>query len=73
MVIVRRTLDVRIVLRPLMKTLAAGAAMGAAAFLLQPIDTIVAIAGSAVVYVGAAFALRAVRLLDLRLLVGRAT
>ena len=73
MVIVRRTLDVRIVLRPLMKTLAAGAAMGAAALLLQPIDTIVAIAGSAAVYVGAAFALRAVRLLDLRLLVGRTT
>jgi O-antigen/teichoic acid export membrane protein len=72
LVIVRRTLGVGVLPRPLLRTLAAGGAMTAVALLLAPVDTIAAIGVSAVVYVGAAFALRAVRPLDLKLLAGRA-
>jgi O-antigen/teichoic acid export membrane protein len=71
--IVRRKLDIHVLSRPLLKTLAAGGAMTAAALLLAPIGTLLAIGGSAAIYVGAAFALRAVRPIDLKLLAGRPT
>jgi O-antigen/teichoic acid export membrane protein len=73
LVIVRRTLEVRVLPRPLLKTLGAGAAMCAAGAVLQPVDTILAAAVSSVVYAGAVLALRAVRPIDLKLLAGRAT
>jgi hypothetical protein len=47
--------------------------MCAAAVMLQPVDAVLAFGVSAVVYTAAVFALRAVRPLDLKLLVGRAT
>jgi hypothetical protein len=73
LVIVRRTLGIHVMPRPVLKTLAAGGAMCAAAVMLQPVDAVLAFGVSAVVYTAAVFALRAVRPLDLKLLVGRAT
>ena len=73
LVIVRRTLHVRVRPTPLLKTLGAGAAMSCAGVLLQPVDTLLAMTVSVAVYAVAVFSLRVVRVLDLKLLVGRTT
>lgn len=73
LVIVRRTLDVGVRPAPLLKTLGAGTAMAGVGLLLQPVDTALAMGASVVVYAAAVFSLRAVRPLDVKLLVGRAT
>jgi O-antigen/teichoic acid export membrane protein len=72
-VIVRRTLGVRVLPASLPKTLAAGTAMLAAALLLEPVDAALAAVVSVLVYGAATVSLRVVRPLDVKLLVGRAT
>lgn len=72
-VVVRRTLGVRVLPASLLRTLAAGAAMVAAALLLEPVHALLAACVSVLVYGAATLSLRVVRPLDVKLLLGRAT